>query len=141
MTEQERTELKAEIMQEVEERFTGIAIREDTQGIFADVRKVWVQGAGRTTWAQSRKEPSPFYEAFGPVVFWKIWEAVRKLVCLTMGVGYVRQIKDKEAARELADILCETLYNFRMRLNEGGKESAENVEKQGDPDECETDSL
>lgn len=118
MTDQERAALKAEIIQEVEERLTGIAIREDTQGILADVRRKWIQGPTRT-WAQKGStEPSPFYKAFGPIIFWRMWENIRRLVCLAMGVGYVRQIKDPEAASELADRICKILYDFRMELNE-----------------------
>lgn len=126
MTDQERAALKAEIMQEVADRFAGVAIREDTQGVLADVRRKWIQGPAGT-WAQkASKTPSPFYEAFGPIIFWRMWENIRRLVCLAMGVGYVRQIKDPETASELADRLCQTLYDFRMELNERERQATEN---------------
>lgn len=46
-----------------------------------------------------------------------IWELIRRATCLLCGCQYVRQIKDADRANEIADTICQTIYE--LAKNEG----------------------
>lgn len=115
MNLEEKEALKKEILDELEDRFKGAALREDTQGILADARNKWC------TDEKSSNRQSPMYEAFGTITYWKVWELIRKLTCLICGCGYVRHlayIQDREKVNRIADILCKTVYELRIEFLE-----------------------
>lgn len=112
MNTEEKEALKQEILAELEERFKGVAIREDVQGVLAEVRDKWFRDAtgGNPYYG------STMYQLFGSITYWKVWETIRKLVCLICGCGYVRQlgyIKDREKVNRIAEILCQIVYDLR----------------------------
>ena len=119
MNQEEKEALKQEILSELEERFKGVAIREDVQGVLAEVRDKWFRDAiGGFEYSGSI-----MYKHFGSVTYWKVWELIRKLVCLICGVGYVRQlgyIKDREKVNRIAEILCQTVYDLRVEFESEG---------------------
>lgn len=112
MDPREREALKEEILSELEDRLKGVVIREDTQSALKEARNKWFkdEGIGR--------KRSPMYEVFGNVVFWTVWELIRKLTCLICGCGYVRQLKYHDEANEIADRLCQTVYDLRKEYLE-----------------------
>lgn len=114
MNEQEKAALKEEILTELEERFKGIAIREDVQGILSDVRNKWFRDR------RSNDGKCLMFEAFGPYTYWKVWELIRKLTCLICGCGYVRHLSNKSEANEIAERLCKTIYDLRKEYMERG---------------------
>ena len=117
MDDKEKEALKQEILSELEERLKGVVIREETQAILADVRNKWF------TDKRTSNRGCPMYKLFGAVVFWTVWELIRKLTCLICGVGYVRQLKNSEEANEIAERLCQTVYDLRREYLEKRRES------------------
>lgn len=111
----EKEALKEEILSELEERLKGVVIREDTQSALAATRNKWFKDKGM--WPAR----SPMYEVFGNVVFWTVWELIRKLTCLICGCGYVRQLKDHDEANDVAERLCQTVYDLRKEFLEKRK--------------------
>jgi len=117
MTEQEKADLKAEILEELQDKFKGVAIREDTQGILSEPRNKWF----RAPIEKGRITKSIMYKLFGTCTYWVVWETIRKLTCIICGCGYVRQLKDTEMANEVAETLCQTVYDLRKRVLDSEK--------------------
>ena len=115
MTGQEKAEIKAEILEELEEKLKGVAIREDTQGVLSEVRNKWFRSTENRV---KGVQHSDMFKVFGPVTYWMVWELIRKLTCMICGVGYVRQISDKEKANYAAEILCKAVYDLRKEFME-----------------------
>lgn len=128
MTEQEKEALKAEILSDLEEKFKGVAIREDVHGVLAETRNKWFKSP-----SGGIESKSPMYDAFGACTYWKTWELVRKLVCLICGCGYVRQIENKASANEIAESLCNLIYDLRIREKEAQDGKAKHTSS---ADEC-----
>lgn len=108
MDNKEREALKEEILSELEERLKGVVIREDTQSALAEVRNKWFRDE------KTCNRGCPMHKLFGNVVFWTVWELIRKLTCLICGCGYVRQLKYYDEANEIAEKLCQTVYDLRQ---------------------------
>lgn len=112
MDNKEKEALKEEILSELETRLKGVVIREDTQSALAETRNKWFRDE------KSCNRGCPMYELFGSVVFWTVWELIRKLTCLICGCGYVRQLKYYDEANEIAERLCQTVYDLRKEYME-----------------------
>ncbi len=115
MEQHEKEALKEEILAELETRLKGVTIREDTQNILSEPRNKWF------TDKKTCNKACPMYELFGSIVFWTVWELIRKLTCIICGVGYVRQLKNREDANEVAERLCQTVYDLRKEFLERRK--------------------
>lgn len=115
MDQNEKEALKEEIISELETRLKGVVIREDTQNILSEPRNKWF------TDKKTCNKGCPMYELFGSIVFWTVWEVIRKLTCLICGCGYVRQLKHREEANEIAERLCQTVYDLRVEFLEKRK--------------------
>lgn len=115
----EKEALKKEIMSELETKLKGVVIREDTQNILSEVRNKWF------TDKKSNNKKCPMYELFGSVVFWTVWELIRKLTCLICGCGYVRHLQYRDEASEIAERLCQTVFELRKEFLENRKGCAE----------------
>ena len=111
MTDQEKEALKEEILSEIVEKFKGSAIREDIQGTLAEARDKWFRDAGKWPNFENR---SPMFEAFGNYTYWSVWEHIRKLTCFICGQRYVRQLGGDTMANEIAEALCQTVYDLRL---------------------------
>lgn len=116
MNANEKEALKEEILSELEERLKGVVIREDAQSALAETRNKWFRDA------KTCNRGCLMYELFGSVVFWTVWELIRKLTCLICGCGYVRQLKYYDEANEIAERLCQTVYDLRKEFLEKRKE-------------------
>lgn len=117
MTEKEKSEIILEVKASIMEEMKGKCIKEDTQSALAAPRNKWFV---RST---SKDNPSPMYKIFGTYAYWQVWENIRKLTCLICGVGYCRQLNGNMKADEIADKICEFIYNLRDEQVNSCKES------------------
>ena len=110
MTEQEKTEILDELEQRFEQKYKGIVTREDTQKQLASPRDKWFRdennGGQHSLMTQALDNNS--------IVAWAVWEKIRTLTCYICGVSYVRQLKDGWNADEIADRLCQTVYDLAV---------------------------
>lgn len=110
-----KEQLKHEIICEIEGKLKGVVIREDTQSVLSGPRNKWFRGQSRSI--QNGFE-SPMYRVFGVGTFWAVWELIRKLTCFICGVGYVRHLEGDPRAADIADALCEAVYDLRQKYQE-----------------------
>jgi len=110
MTEQEKTEILDELEQRFEQKYKGIVTRKDTQKQLANPRDKWFRdernGGQNSLMTQALNGNS--------IVAWAVWEKIRTLTCYICGVSYVRQLKDEWNADEVAERLCQTVYDLAM---------------------------
>lgn len=48
------------------------------------------------------------------IISWQVWETIRKLTCVICGKQYVRQLANVENADEIAEKLCQFVYDLKM---------------------------
>lgn len=108
MTEQEKVEILDELEQRFESKYKGIVAREDTQKRLSAPREKWFRDTN------NGGQHSRMAEALGgnSIVAWAVWEKIRTLTCYICGVSYVRQLKDEWNADEVAEALCQTIYDL-----------------------------
>lgn len=56
----------------------------------------------------------------GPRAY-SIWELTRRATCAICGVRYVTQLKDLGEANEIADKICQTIYDLTIERNYNGR--------------------
>ena len=83
MTEQERAELKAELMKELTEEISAKKQSQESAKALQPVLDKWCNG-----------------------------ENIRRITCNIMNVSYVRDINDVEKAQKIADRLCEVIVEL-----------------------------
>ena len=67
-------------------------------------------------------------EAFGSsIIAWQIWEIIRKLTCVVCGKQYVRHLAEVENADEIAEKICQFVYDLTMDFKKN--KEGENGEK------------
>lgn len=116
MTEQEKKELLDELekrMDELEkrmdEKYKGCLIREDVATTLKAPREKWFRdenGIGRGSLMTNA------FDSF--IISWQVWETIRKLTCVVCGKQYVRQLANVENADEIAEKLCQFVYDLKM---------------------------
>ena len=109
MTEQERAELKAELIQEIRGEMNITVINSDSSRCLQPVLDKWCNGENRHGYHGRHGaliELMPAYRG------WSTWEHIRRLTCNIMNVSYVRGIEDIERARKIADKLCEVVVEL-----------------------------
>lgn len=108
MTEQEKNELLEELEQRFEKKYKGCLIREDTQIVLKEPREKWFKDDNGNT------SQSIMSEVFGSsIIAWQVWETIRKLTCVVCGKQYVRHLKEKDNADEVAEKICQCIYDLR----------------------------
>lgn len=56
-------------------------------------------------------------EAFGSsIIAWQVWETIRKLTCVVCGKQYVRHLKEEDNADEVAEKICQFVYDLKMEF-------------------------
>jgi hypothetical protein len=109
MTEQEKKELLDELEKRIDEKYKGCLTREDVATKLKAPREKWFiddNGNGRD---------SLMTDAFGStIISWQVWETIRKLTCVICGKQYVRQLSNVENADEIAEELCQFVYDLKM---------------------------
>ena len=48
------------------------------------------------------------------IISWQVWETIRKLTCVICGKQYVRQLANVENADEIAEKLCQFVYDLKI---------------------------
>lgn len=113
MTEQEKTEILDELEARFEKKYKGCLSKEDTQIILKDPRNKWFRDA------QGSCSNSLMADAFdNSIIAWQVWETIRKLTCVICGKQYVRHLEKDDHADEIAEELCQFVYDLRMQQKE-----------------------
>ena len=112
MTEQEKQQIIDELEKRIEKKYKGCLTREDTQSVLKEPREKWF------TYDSIRKPDSPMHKAFGNIIYWQVWELIRKLTCIICGCQYVRHLAGNRYADEVADRLCQFIYELKTEYNE-----------------------
>lgn len=80
-------------------------------------REKWFKDDGRFGSA------STMSEAFGSsIISWQVWEMIRKLTCVVCGKQYVRHLAGIDNADEVAEKICQFVYDLKMAQKERGKQ-------------------
>lgn len=108
MTEQERAELKAELLQEIKAELRAKSTNGASSKVLQPVYDKWCNGENRHGF---HGEFGPLIEALPQYKGWQTWDYVRRLTCNIMRVSYLRDIRERdvERARNVADKLCELI--------------------------------
>lgn len=109
MTEQEKNEIIDEVEKRLEQKYKGCLSREDTATVLKEVRDKWFKYD-----KFNGKPESPMHKIFGNIIYWQVWELIRKLTCVICGCQYVRHLAGCEYAEEVADRLCQLVYEMKI---------------------------
>lgn len=112
MTEQEKNEIIEEVEKRLEQKYKGCLSREDTQSVLKQAREKWF-----TRNPLSNKPDSPMHKAFGNIIYWQVWELIRKLTCIICGKQYVRHLSGCKEAEEVAEKLCQFVYDLKAKVD------------------------
>ena len=113
MTEQEKQEIISELEKRFEEKYRGCLTHEDVATTLKAPREKWF----RNEFEKSGK--SVMAKAFDSgIISWQVWETIRKLTCVICGKQYVRQLCDTPYADEVAEKLCQFVYDLKMEYKE-----------------------
>lgn len=61
------------------------------------------------------------------IIAWQVWEIIRKLTCVVCGKQYVRHLAEVENADEIAEKICQFVYDLAMDFKKN--KEGENGEK------------
>lgn len=109
MTEQEKKELLDELEKRIDEKYKGCLTREDVATTLKAPREKWFRdenGNGRNSLMTDAFDSS--------IISWQVWETIRKLTCVICGKQYVRHLANVENADEVAEKLCQFVYDLKM---------------------------
>ena len=111
MTEQEKQEIIEELEQRLDRKYKGILSHEDVGSVLKVPREKWFRdenGGGHN---------SLMAEAFdNSIVSWQMWEMIRKITCVICGKQYVRHLSGVKDADEIAEKICQFIYDLRMEV-------------------------
>lgn len=110
MTESEKQEILSELEERFEKKYKGCLSREDTQSVLKEPRNKWFRNDCRNG------KSSLMSEAFdNTIISWQVWEMIRKLTCVICGKQYVRHLSGIEESEEIAEEICQFIYDLRMK--------------------------
>ena len=112
MTEQEKAEILDELEKRIEKKYKGCLTREDVATVLKEPREKWFVGS-----VGSKSNTSPMYEVFGNIIYWQVWELIRKLTCVVCGRQYVRHLSSVSYADEVAEKICQFIYDLKMEYS------------------------
>lgn len=112
MTEQEKNEIIEEVEKRLEQKYKGCLSREDTQSVLKNTREKWFKHD-----PLRGERDSPMHKVFGNIIYWQVWELVRKLTCIVCGRQYVRHLAGCEYAEEVADKICQLIYDLKTEYD------------------------
>ena len=112
MTVEEKEELKAEILEEVQKSLKGKVIREDVSTTLKEPREYWF--VKRTV--DGKKQDGLMRTVIDSITSWAMWELIRKLTCYICGKSYVRHlVGEEDIANQICNVLCQTVYDLRVK--------------------------
>lgn len=109
MTDQEKAEILDELEKRFEKKYRGYMTREDTQSVLKAPRQKWFATHGT------------MHNLFGNIIYWQIWELIRKLTCVICGKQYVRHLADVPYADEVCEKICQFIYELKSEYKEEGQ--------------------
>lgn len=112
MTEQEKTEILDELEKRIEQKYKGCLSKEDTQSVLKEAREKWFKYD-----SLRGKKDSPMHKVFGNIIYWQVWELIRKLTCIICGRQYVRHLAGVKDADEVAEKLCQFIYDLKCEYD------------------------
>lgn len=116
MTEQEKAEIIAELEKRIDQKYKGCLTREDTQSVLKEAREKWFNNP-----RSGINRDSPMHRVFGNIIYWQVWELIRKLTCIICGCQYVRHLSGNPRADEVADKICKFIYELKTEYMEQGE--------------------
>lgn len=111
MTEAEKNEIIEEVEKRLEREYKGCLSREDTQSVLKETREKWFK------YDPIRGGDSPMHKVFGNIIYWQVWELIRKLTCIICGCQYVRHLSGNKYAEEMADKICAFVYELKSEYD------------------------
>nr|DAJ57031.1 MAG TPA: Protein of unknown function (DUF1700) [Caudoviricetes sp.] len=116
MNEDEKQAILDELEKRFEEKYKGCLTREEVSKPLKEPREKWFRdengGGGKSLMA----------EVFDSgIIAWQVWETIRKLTCVICGKQYVRQIAGIEEAPEIAEKICQYIYDLAVEFKEEKK--------------------
>lgn len=105
MTEQEKAEILDELEKRMDKKYKGYLSKEDTQAVLKNVREKW--------FTLELNKSSPMHKLFGNIIYWQVWELIRKLTCIICGCQYVRHLSGCDYAEEVAEKLCQCVFDLK----------------------------
>lgn len=114
MTEQEKNEIIDEVEKRLEKKYKGCLSREDTAVVLKEAREKWFK------YDPVRQQDSPMHRVFGNIIYWQVWELIRKLTCIILGCQYVRHLAGNKCADEVADKICQFVYDLKEEYDGKG---------------------
>lgn len=120
MTDIEKQEIIAEVEASVMAKVAKKYGKEDTQSVLKTPREKWFGNS------DTRFKGAPMREAFGALIDYQVWEIIRRLTCLIMGRKYVRQLSGDAKSEEVAERICQFVYDLKneVRKNEQERSNA-----------------
>lgn len=119
MTEKEKAEILEELEKRIDQKYKGCLSKEDTQVVLKNVREKWFHNPSKG-WNHL---DTPMHKMFGNIIYWQVWELIRKLTCIICGRQYVRHLVGCEYAEDIAEKLCQFVYDLKVeykeRINDG----------------------
>ena len=120
ITEAEKLEILDELEKRLDGRLKKIPELEVSGRILKAPREKWFSNA------DGYCGTSLMGEAFGSsIIAWQVWETIRKLTCVICGKQYVRQIAGIEEAPEIAEKICQYIYDLAIGFKEEKKDGKE----------------
>ena len=110
MTEQEKNEILDELEKRIDQKYKGCLSKEDTQSVLKQAREKWFQ---KPIKGSLGVRESLMHKLFGNIIYWQVWELIRKLTCIICGCQYVRHLAGCDYAEEVAEKLCQTVYDLK----------------------------
>ena len=110
MTEKEKAEILDELEKRIDKKYKGCLSKEDTQIVLKNVREKWFHNPSKG-WDHL---DTPMHKMFGNIIYWQVWELIRKMTCLICGCQYVRHLSGCDYAEEVAEKLCQTIYDLKV---------------------------
>ena len=110
MTEQEKAEILDELEKRIDKKYKGCLSKEDTQSVLKNVREKW--------FTCELNKSSPMHKLFGNIIYWQVWELIRKLTCIICGCQYVRHLSGCAYAEEVAEKLCQCVFDLKKEYAE-----------------------
>ncbi len=117
MTRDEKEQLKQEIICALSEKYSGVTIVENIPAVLSGPREKWFRA--EQSHCGKKYYDSIMSNSFGSTaVAWKTWEIIRKLTCTICNVGRVSNLEDTKIANEIAEELCQKIYELRKKYME-----------------------
>lgn len=113
MTEKEKNEIIEEVEKRLEKKYKGCLTKEDTQSVLQEVREKWFHNP-KKGWNHL---DTPMHKVFGNIIYWQVWEMIRKLTCVICGCQYVRHLSGCDYAEEVAERLCQCVYDLKTEYD------------------------